>query len=102
MNTGEMSARLQQMRDAADALGRSASQVTASIDAVDSEVRALGPERFMSLAAEGFRAEYNRLTPHLRETFEQLAAFRDKLHASVDDIEIAARAGQIGQTGGHA
>lgn len=96
MMTGELSARLQQMRDAADGLGRSAAQVTSSIDAIDAEVRALGPERFMSLAAEGFRAEYNRLTPHLRETFEQLAAFRDKLHASADDIEVAARSSQTG------
>lgn len=96
MMTGELSARLQQMRDAADGLGRSAAQVTSSIDAIDAEVRALGPERFMSLAAEAFRAEYNRLTPHLRETFEQLTAFRDKLHASADDIEVAARSSQTG------
>lgn len=93
MNTGELSARIQHMREAADSLGRSAAQVSQSIDGIEAEVRALGPERFMSLAAEAFRAEYNRLTPHLRETFEQLAAFRDKLHASADDIEIAARAG---------
>jgi uncharacterized protein YukE len=96
MNTGEIAARIQQMRDAADSLGRTAGNIQRSIDVVDGEVRALGPDRFMSLGAEAFRAEYFRLTPRLRETFEALAGFRDKLYASADDIEMAARASQPG------
>ncbi|MBK8135693.1 MAG: WXG100 family type VII secretion target [Chloroflexi bacterium] len=96
MNTGEITARIQQMRDAADTLGRSAGQIQRCIDTVESEVRALGPDRFMSLGAESFRAEFFRLTPKLHETFETLAAFRDKLHASADDIEVASRASQPG------
>lgn len=96
MNTGEIAARIQQMRDAADSLGRASSQIQRSIDAVEAEVRALGPDRFMSLGAESFRAEFFRLTPKLRDTFETLAAFREKLHASADDIEVASRASQPG------
>jgi uncharacterized protein YukE len=96
MNTGEIAARIQQMRDAADSLGRAAGNIQRSIDTVDAEVRALGPDRFMSLGAESFRAEFFRLTPKLRETFETLAGFRDRLHASADDIELASRASQPG------
>ena len=96
MNSGELTARIQQMRDAAAQLGSAAGQVQRSIDAIETEIRALGPDRFMSVGAEAFRAEYYRLTPKLRETFEQLAAFRDRLHASADDIEIASRASQPG------
>lgn len=94
MQTGEIAARIQQMREAADTLGRTSSQIQRCIDAVESEVRALGPDRFMSLGAEAFRAEFSRLTPKLRETFETLAGFRDRLHGSADDIEVAARASQ--------
>ena len=98
MNTGEIAARIQQMRDAADTLSRVSGQIQRSIDTVEGEVRALGPDRFMSLGAEAFRSEFTRLTPKLRETFETLASFRDKLHGSADDIEVAARASQ--PTGG--
>lgn len=91
MDNGEVFARITQMREAAAALGKSAARVRDAVDAVDSEVRAIGPERFISPGAEIFRAEYNRLTPQLREAFEQLVRFQEKLNSSADDIETAAR-----------
>lgn len=89
MNTGELYARITQMREASSTIGRSASQINACIGAIDSEIRALGPERFMSASAEVFRSEYYRVTPKLKESFELLAGFQDKLSKSADDIELA-------------
>jgi WXG100 family type VII secretion target len=91
MNTGEIYARITQMRDAASAINRSAARIQESIDAVDNEVRALGADRFLSANAETFRAEYNRLTPRLREAADLLAHFQNKLNLSADDIELASR-----------
>lgn len=88
---GELNARIAQMREAASSIGRSAARIQEALDAVESEVRALGADRYMSIGAEAFRSDYNRLTPQLRETFDQLTRFQDKLTTSADDIEIAAR-----------
>ncbi len=94
MNVGEIYARITQMRDAAATINRSAAQINECIEAVESEMRALGPDRFMSISAEAFRAEYYRLTPKLREAFELLTGFQDKLNAAADDIEMASRSSQ--------
>lgn len=91
MDNGELYARIAQMREAAATLGRSAHRIHESIEAIESEVRALGADRFMSIGAETFRTEYNRLTPQLKEAFDQLSRFQEKLTASADDIEIASR-----------
>ena len=91
MNSGEIYARITQMRESATTIGRSAARVRDCIEAVDNEVRALGPDRFMSIGAEAFRVEYNRLTPRLREAFDNLLHFQDKLITSADDIESASR-----------
>lgn len=91
MQGGELVARIGQMRDAANTIGTSADRINEAVDAVDAEVRALGPERFASTAADSFRAEYNRITPQLREAHESLLQFRDKLLESADEIEAAAR-----------
>lgn len=91
MQGGELVARIGQMRDAANTIGSSADRINESVDAVDAEVRALGPERFASTAADAFRSEYNRITPALREAHESLLQFKDKLLASADEIEAAAR-----------
>jgi hypothetical protein len=45
----------------------------------------------MSVGAEVFRAEFYRLTPKLKEAFEMLTDFQDKLTAAADDIEAATR-----------
>ena len=91
MDTGELYARITQMREAATTIGRSATRVKDCIESVDNEVRALGSDRFMSIGAEAFRVEYNRLTPKLREAFDNLMRFQDKLITSADDIETASR-----------
>lgn len=91
MDQGEVFARITDMRDAAGALRKSAARIRDAIDAVDQDVRALTPDRFTSPGAEVFRAEYQRLTPQLREAFEQLITFQEKLNISADDIEAAAR-----------
>ena len=93
MQTGELYARIQQMREAASTLNQSATRIQDSIEAVDSELRALTADRFMSISAESFRAEYQRVTPRLKEAFELIGGFRDKLNQSADDIELAARSG---------
>ena len=94
MDTGEIYARITQMREAATTIGRSATRIRDCIENVDTEVRALGPDRFMSIGAEAFRVEYNRMTPQLREAFENLMRFQDKLVTAADDIETASRSRQ--------
>jgi WXG100 family type VII secretion target len=91
MDHGEIFAKITQMREAAATMGRSASNIDSSLQAVDREIRALGSDRFMSIGAEAFRGEYNRLTPRLQDAFELLRRFQDKLQTSADDIEMAAR-----------
>ncbi len=91
MDSGEIYARISQMREAATTVGRSAARVRDCIEAIDSEVRALGSDRFMSIGAEAFRAEYHRMTPKLKESFDKLIRFQDKLNTSADDIEAASR-----------
>lgn len=93
MDTGEIYAKITQMRSTATVLGRSSTTIMDSIEAIDREVRALSSDRFMSVGAETFRVEYNRATPKLRDAFEQLIAFQDKLNMSADDIEAASRSG---------
>lgn len=96
---GEIYARITQMREASSTISRSAARVEDSLNAVDREVRSLGSDRFMSLGAEAFRAEYNRLTPRLHEAFDLLMRFQEQLAASADDIELAARAADRGLQG---
>jgi WXG100 family type VII secretion target len=91
MEGGELVARIGQMRDAASDIGEGANRIGEAMDAVDAEVRALGPDRFSSTAADAFRSEYNRLTTQLRESHDSLLQFRDKLLESADEIEAAAR-----------
>jgi uncharacterized protein YukE len=91
MYTGEIYAKITQMRDAASTLNQCAAEINRCIESVDGEVRALSGDRFMSVGAELFRAEYYKLTPRLKEAFDLLADFQAKLNASADDIELAAR-----------
>jgi hypothetical protein len=94
MDSGEIYARITQMREASVSIGRSAARVRDSIETVDGEVRALSPDRFMSPGAEAFRVEFNRMTPRLREAFDNLLRFQDRLALAADDIESAARTGK--------
>jgi uncharacterized protein YukE len=92
MAIGEIQARIAQMRDAATTLRQSASRVSQSIESVDTEILALGPERFTSSGADMFRLEYQRLTPKLKDSFDLLTGFHSKLNEAADDIEAASRA----------
>lgn len=94
MDRGEIYAKITQMRESAATIGRSATSIQNCMEAVDREIYTLGTDRFMSIGAEAFRAEYMRLKPRLEEAFEQLAQFQDKLNTSADDIEAAARSGR--------
>ncbi|MCU0511672.1 MAG: WXG100 family type VII secretion target [Anaerolineae bacterium] len=89
--SGELLARIQQMREAAATLRGSAARMGDCIDGVEAEIRALGVERFTSLAAESFRSDYQRLTPILREAAHKLERFHEKLIAAADEIEVASR-----------
>jgi WXG100 family type VII secretion target len=89
--SGELLAKIAEMRTAADAIGGSAERVNQAVDAVDVEIKALGPDRFSGAASDAFRAEYNRLTPALREAYEDLVQFKQKLIESADDIERASK-----------
>jgi uncharacterized protein YukE len=91
MGNGELVARITEMRDAADAIGGSAQRINDAVDAVDAQVKALGPDRFASTAAESFRTEYNRVTPRLKQAYEDLMLFKQKLIESADEIEAASR-----------
>jgi uncharacterized protein YukE len=92
MDSGQIYARITQMREAATTIGASASRISDCMDAVENEVRAVSADRFTSPGAEAFRAEYNRLTPRLKQAFEDILRFQDKLNTSADDIEVASRA----------
>lgn len=91
MNQGELFARVAQMRESAVRIGRSAATIDDCIEAVDREVWALGADRFMSVGAEAFRAEYYRLKPKLQDAFRQIHSFQEKLMTAADDIEAATR-----------
>lgn len=91
MATGELHARIAQMREAATTLRQSAGRVGQSIEAVEDEIRWLGAERFTSSGADVFRLEYQRLTPKLKEAFDLLSGFHGKLSEAADDIEAASR-----------
>ena len=91
MSTGLIQARIAEMREAAVALRQSAVRVAECMDAVDSEIKAIGPDRYSSTAAEDFRRDYNRLTPDLREAYDHLMRFHDKLMSAADEIEMASR-----------
>lgn len=95
MSSGEIYAKLYQLREAAGIIRRSTEQINRSIEAIDGEIHALSSDRFMSVGAEVFRTEYARLTPRLKETFDMLGTFHDKLYAAADDIEVAARTTQL-------
>lgn len=90
--SGEIYARVSQLRSAATQLRQSAERVRLALESVDADVRALGADRFMSVGAEAFRSEYARLTPRLRETLDLLAEFHGRLASSADEIELAANA----------
>lgn len=91
MSMGIIQARITEMREAASAIRQSALRISESIDAADSEVKAIGPDRYQSPAAEEFRREYNRLTPDLREAYDDLMRFHEKLLTAADEIEVASR-----------
>ncbi len=88
---GELLARLQQMRDAAQLIRASASRIDEIMMRVELQVQALDAERFAGSAADQFRAEYLRLTPVLRDAHHKLLMFQEKLALSADEIEAAAR-----------
>lgn len=94
MEQGEIYAKITQMREASSTISRSARTIRDCIESVDREVWSLGTDRFMSVGAEAFRAEYTRLKPRLTESFDQLIRFQDKLNTAADDIEAAARSGR--------
>lgn len=88
---GELVARIAEMRQAAADIAGSAQRVNDAVDATNQQVSALGPDRFSSAAADTFRAEYNRLTAQLREAYDNLMLFNQKLLESADEIESASR-----------
>lgn len=83
-------AKIAQMRDAAQRIGASATNVNDAITKTDNETRHLGPEVYASPAADQFRDNYNRLTPTLRQAHEELMEFKRALERAADDIEMAA------------
>ncbi|GAB1421018.1 hypothetical protein MASR2M15_11500 [Anaerolineales bacterium] len=91
MTYGEILVRISAIRDSANRIGRSAALIRDHVDAVDIEIQALSADRFMSIGAEAFRIEYQRATPKLKLSFEQLLDFEKKLNTAADDIELAAR-----------
>jgi hypothetical protein len=95
VDKGEVYARIAQMREAGAIIGRSAANINDCIEAVDREMWALGADRFMSVGAEAFRAEYNRMKPKLQEAFRQIQLFQEKLETSANDIETASRSTSI-------
>jgi uncharacterized protein YukE len=89
--SGEIMARITQMRESAATIHSSVTRIVECLDSVDAEVRSLGIERFTSVAAEEFRSQYLRLTPVLREAAQKMEVFQEKLTSAADEIEVAAR-----------
>lgn len=88
---GELRAKTNQMRDAAQTIQASAQRIRDSIESVDGEIRSLSVDRFTSVAAEEFRAKYQRLTPRLREASRNLMLFQQKLNDAASEIDLASR-----------
>jgi WXG100 family type VII secretion target len=89
--SGELLAKITEMREAANTIGNSANRINEAVDAVDAQVSAIGPDRFSGASADAFRSQYGRLTPQLRQAHEDLLLFKDKLLQSADEIEAASR-----------
>ncbi len=89
--SGLVQLRLAQMRDAAAAMEASARRVSDAINAADAEIRPLTGGVLASDAADAFFADYQRLTPELRDAYTYLMRFQEKLVKAADDIELASR-----------
>ena len=87
----ELRAKTNQMRDAAQTIQNSAQRINDCIESVDAEIRSLSVDRFTSVAAEDFRARYQRLTPRLRDAAKNLMHFQRKLNDAANEIELASR-----------
>jgi uncharacterized protein YukE len=84
----ELSARLDQMLESAESIGSSATKIREAVQQTDSEVRALGEDRYVSPGATAFRAQYFRLTPRLNQAADELLKFQNKLIEAEDEIRV--------------
>jgi WXG100 family type VII secretion target len=91
MNEGELSVKLNEMREAATTIRTSAQRIDEIMMRVELQIQALNADRYAGNAAEQFRGEYVRLTPVLRDAHQKLLTFQEKLTLSADEIEAAAR-----------
>lgn len=82
-------ARIEQMRQTARNILTSAVAINDAITKTDAEANALGPDVYSSPGADQFRENYQRLTPRLRQAYDDLTRFQKQLQDAADEIEIA-------------
>lgn len=85
-----------QLRAIADQIRQRARAVQAAIDAVDQQIKALGPSRFEGSRAERVRARYNRN----RQKFYNFKILLDKFAATLDEAASRFEAADSAEFGG--
>jgi uncharacterized protein YukE len=78
-----------QMRDSATTLSSSAASITDSMNVIDSNMKALGPDRYVSPSADRLRDAYARLYPTLMDVPDLLRRFENELRTAADAFERA-------------
>lgn len=83
-----------QLREAANQIRQHARTIQASIDAVDADIKAIGPDRFEGVSADTIRNRYNRLRDRIYKFKPLLEAFGRDLDETAARFEAADRAGK--------
>ncbi len=84
-------ANIQSMRDASQGVTRSATNIQTAVQTTTEQFRAVGPDRFMSEAADRLRSELASKTEQLNQISTELGKFSKQLDAAANDFEAAAR-----------
>lgn len=79
-----------QMRESATTLKSSAASISNSMDVIDGNMKALGPDRYNTPKADRLREAYQRLYTTLMEVPELLNKFESELRVAADEFERAA------------
>ncbi len=82
---------IQGMRDAAQTVTRSSSNIQNAVQNTTNEFRAVGPDRFMSEAADRLRSELASKTEQLNQISTELGKFSRELETAAAEFEAAAR-----------
>jgi WXG100 family type VII secretion target len=76
-----------EVRSRANQIKKNAADVLNAINAVDKEVRSLGPEVYEGVSADRFRKDYGQVRKQLQSFNELLNAFAKEMTQIANDLE---------------